>query len=316
MTDKKLEIFGLQLSVGGTFFMSILGISFGLWIQSEAILLDGFFNVISFIMAVASLWVSWLVRKPASQQFQFDHLNFIPLVNIIKGLLIFTVSLFALISAAIAILGGGRTLNAGMAVVYAIIAASGCLIIALVQNRIGQRTNSAMVIVDSQNWLINGLISMSVGIAFGLVVLIKGTSFDWFIPYSDSAIVIILVVVTIPVPIKIILENVNQLLLGAPSSEIQKQLTTVLKTVVEDLPCTKYRLRMTQAAQYVYMHIFWLLPKQADSISVAEVDRIRTKITERLKKTYETLHVDIIFTEDRAWFEKINLPLRDNSLES
>ena len=45
------EKIGLNLSIFVTLFMSILGISFGIFIQSEAILLDGFFNVVSFIMA-------------------------------------------------------------------------------------------------------------------------------------------------------------------------------------------------------------------------------------------------------------------------
>ena len=96
MNHEKLEKLGLYLSLWGALFMSILGISFGLFIESEAILLDGFFNVISFIMALASLWISWLVRQPEGKQFQFGYLSFIPLVNLSKALLIFVLSLFAL----------------------------------------------------------------------------------------------------------------------------------------------------------------------------------------------------------------------------
>ncbi len=303
MDNLKLEKLGLQLSVGGTLFMSILGLSFGIWIQSEAILLDGFFNVISLIMAIAALWVSWLIRRPDSPRFQFGYLNFIPLVNVIKGLLIFVVSLFALISSVIAIIEGGRSINAGMAVIYAIIAASGCLIIAITQHIIGKKTGSTMVIVDSQNWLVNGLISMSVGVAFGIVVFIKGTSLDWFVTYSDSTIVIMLVLASIYVPIKIIWESAHQLLLGAPNSHIQRQIKNVFENAIVDFPCLQYILRMTQTGQYIYLHVYWLLPRNHKMTTIEELDQIRLKLTELLQQTYSNITVDVILTQEPKWLK-------------
>lgn len=136
MNQENLEKIGLYLSVFVTLFMSALGISFGILIESDAILLDGFFNVVSFLMAIITLWVAWLQKQPENQYFQFGYLSFIPLVNGIKGLLIFVLSLFALTSAISAILHGGRTLNANLAVVYAAIAAAGCLITALIQKKL------------------------------------------------------------------------------------------------------------------------------------------------------------------------------------
>jgi predicted Co/Zn/Cd cation transporter (cation efflux family) len=303
MTPKNLEKFALRLSVLGTLFMATWGISFGLWIQSEAILLDGFFNFISLIMAIASLWVSWLVTQPTNKYFQFDYLNFIPLVNVIKGLLILTVSLFAFASSLIAILNGGRTIDVGLAVIYAIIAAGGCLIIALIQRNVGEKTGSTMVIVDAKNWFVNGLISLSVGIAFSWVFLLKNSPFEWFIPYSDATIVILAVLVTIGVPFQIIIQSIKQLLLAAPSSKVQRELKNILAIVIEDLPCAQYSLRMTETGQYIYVYLLWLLPQQEGSNKVKEIDQYRTIITKSLRKYHENLNLDIIFTEDKAWFE-------------
>lgn len=303
MQTNNSEKFALKLSVFGTLFMSILGISFGLYIQSEAILLDGFFNFISLLMAIATLWVSWLISKPANKLFQFDYLNFIPLVNVIKGLLILTVSLFALASSVIAIIEGGRTMNAGLAVIYSIIAASGCLIIALIQRNIGKKTCSTMVIVDAQNWLVNGLISLSVGIAFTIVVFIQGTSFAWFIPYSDSTIVIVVVLISIGVPSQIIIKGVKQLLLAAPSSKIQTKLEKILASVIENLPCEKYQIKMTETGQYLYVYILWLLPEKEESNKIKEVDNYRNIVTNILRENHQYLNLDIIFTEDKIWFE-------------
>lgn len=306
MSYQKLEKTGLYLSVWGSSFMSILGISFGLLIESEAILLDGFFNVITFIMALASVWISWLVRQPEGKQFQFGYLSFIPLVNLSKGLLIFVLSLFALFSAISAMLHGGRMLNASLGVVYAIIAALGCLFIAISQHSIAQKIGSSMIIVDAKNWLVNGLISLSVGIAFSIIAFIQGTSWSGLVPYADPIIVTFLVLITLPVPIKIVIESANQILLGAPNSEIQKQLQLAFKTAIADLPCEKYWTRMTQAGQNIYLHIFWLIPQEFSKISVEQLDNLRTQITETMQQTYSDITVDIIFTQDTQWANHIN----------
>ncbi len=306
MNRQKLEKTGLYLSIYGALFMSILGISFGLYIESEAILLDGFFNIISLMMAVASLWIAWLVKQPEGSQFQFGYLSFIPLVNLSKGLLIFILSLFALFSAISALLHGGRMLNAGLGVIYAIIAASGCLIIGISQKFIAKKTGSSILIVDAQNWLINGLISLSVGVAFGIVAFIQGTSWSNLVPYADPIIVTVLVLITLPVPVKIIIESANQILLGAPHSEIQKQLRLVVETAIAEFPCEQYWLRMTQAGQNIYLHIFWLIPQEFSQISIKELDRLRMQITEKMQQSYHDLTVDIIFTQDTSWANQTN----------
>ena len=153
MNREKTEKFGLNLSIFVTLFMSALGIGFGVSIQSEAILLDGFFNVVGFLMALITLGVSWLQKQPENEYFNFGYSSFIPLVNLIKGLLISLLSLFALTSAITAILHGGRNLNANVAVIYALIAATGCLVTALIQKRIAKKTRSIMIEVDAKNSL-------------------------------------------------------------------------------------------------------------------------------------------------------------------
>lgn len=303
MNTKNLEQFALYISVFGTIFMSILGISFGLWLKSEAILLDGFFNFISFIMAVASLWVSKRIALGPNKNFQFDFLNFIPLVNVIKGLLILIISLFALISAIIAILNGGRSMNAELAVIYALIAAGGCLIIAFIENNIAQKTGSSMVIVDSKNWIVNGLISFSVGIAFLIVVFIQNTPFEWFVPYSDSTIVIGVVLVSIGIPIQVVIENLKQLLLAAPASKIQRELKQILYEVIQDLPCAQLSIKMTQTGQYIYVYLLWLLPQEAESKNIRQIDKYRNTVRETLGQYHQNISIDILFTEDKAWFE-------------
>ncbi|MGK7875924.1 MAG: cation diffusion facilitator family transporter [Xenococcaceae cyanobacterium] len=312
MNSHHLEERALQLSTWGALGMAGLGITFGLLTPSDAIMLDGFFNLISFVMAGASLWVLWLVRQPEDEYFQFGYATFEPLINLSKGLLIAVVSLFALFSAINTLLHGGRALNTGLAIPYAAIAASGCLIIAGIQTTIAKKTGSPMIQVDSQNWFVNGLISLSVGVAFLIVAFIKGTQWSGFVPYADSTIVTILVIMTSPIPIQIIIENLNQLLLGAPNSAVQQRVKGLFSAAVEDLPGVKHWLRMTQMGRQFYLHIYCLLPSEFELTSVEQLDQIREKITAVFQQKYANLTVDIIFTQDAKWAGVMNSPQAEN----
>ncbi len=112
-------------------------------------------------MAGISLWVAWLVKQPDNEYFQFGFASFEPLINLIKGLLITILSIFALCSAIDALLHEGRVLDTGIAIKYAAIAAGCCLAITLIQTGIANKTNLPMVRVDAKNWFVNGVISLS-----------------------------------------------------------------------------------------------------------------------------------------------------------
>ncbi len=306
MNNARLEQTSIYLSIGGALFMAILGISFGLAIQSAAVMLDGFFNVISFLMGLTTFWVSQLLKRPEGRRFQFGYKGFSPLLNLCKGLLIVGLSMFAFTSAVAALLHGGRPLNAGAAVIYALIAASGCLIIATIHTIIAKKTGSPLVRVDSKNWFVNGIISLSVAVVFSIVTLIKNTSFAWFVPYADPTIVVVLVLLTFPIPAKVVMESLNQLLLGAPNTALQKRINDLLDVATTKLPCAKRYLRMTEVGEAMYLHLYWLLPNDERLTSLEAIDAMRHEITNVVKQEFPTVTIDIIFTQDSQWFNTMN----------
>ena len=258
-------------------------------------------------MAIVTLWIAWLQKQPENDRFHFGYLSFIPLVNLVKSLLVLTLSLFALFSAISTLIHGGRQLNANVAVIYAIIAATGCLITALIQRKLEKKTQSVMLHVDGKNWMINGLISLSVGIAFSLVNLIQNTSFAWFIPYADSTIVALIVCITLPVPMQLIGKNLHQLLLGAPKKDVQDRIRQIFSVSARGFALQKYWLRTTQVGNTLFVSIYWLLPQDYQLKNIKELDKIRDKVATALNQEFHALIVDIIFTQDEKWAEDIVL---------
>ncbi len=110
----------LRISIFGYFLLGILAVVFALKSQSEAIMLDGFFNFVSFMMSLLTLYVSNLLRVPYNKYFQYGFMPFEPFVNVVKGLIILVVCGFALVSSIAALIDGGRELSPGMAVIYSL----------------------------------------------------------------------------------------------------------------------------------------------------------------------------------------------------
>ncbi len=164
-----------------------------------------------------------------------------------------------------------------------------------------------MIEVDAKNWLVNGLVSLSVGIAFTVIIFIKNTPLSWFIPYADSTLVIIIVLITIPVPIKVIIQSLKQLLLASPSTNIQQNITHLFETVAKSFLLENYWLRITQIGNTIFVSIYWLLPGEYNLKGIEELDNIREEISQVICQQYPDLMIDIVFTKSSKWAEDIIL---------
>ena len=131
----ELEKQALLISIAGYLLLGALAVFFALKSQSEAIMLDGFFNFVSFVMSLITLKVSQLLTSPYDKKFQYGFMPFEPFVNVVKGLIILVVCGFALISSVDALIDGGRELSPGMAVIYSLVATTGCIVVFLIQKQ-------------------------------------------------------------------------------------------------------------------------------------------------------------------------------------
>lgn len=295
---------GLILSVWGAVGMAALGIGFAMATHSQAVLLDGLFSLIGAAVAVLTLRVSTLVRKPDDECFHFGYAAYEPMLNLSKGLLIAAVGLFALVASVDAILRGGRLVRGDVAVVYAVIAATGCLFIALIQRRMARRTESPLLDVDSRNWLMDGLISGAVAVAFLIMVLLEGTALEWFLPYVDPAVVIALVLLSAPLPIGIVRANWNQLLGRTPGPDIQQEARSRVDESLKGVPDVIPHLRLLQTGRAYYVQIYLQIGPLSGLDSLEDLDRLREQVCRSVLQDSPDIGLDVIFTRDAKWIRR------------
>jgi cation diffusion facilitator family transporter len=292
---------GLLLSVFGGLFMAALGLGFALLTESGAVLLDGVFSLIGTAVALVSIRVACMVRRPDDEQFHFGYALYEPMLNLGKGLLIAVVTVFASVAAVQAILAGGREVRGGMAVAYALIAAAGCFVLSLVQRRMARRTDSPLLQVDSRNWFVDGLLSVGVALAFAATVLMRGTGLEWLTPYADPAVVIALSLASSPIPIGIVRANWNQIMGRAPDAEIQHEAWTRVEAALEGTPGVTPHLRILETGRVYYLQLYLVVAPESELKTLEEMDRLRERLERSVRQENATVGLDVIFTRDEHW---------------
>lgn len=296
-----IETRALRLSAWGYVFMAALGLTFAVIARSEAIMLDGIYSLISFIMTLAAGRVSRLIESGSSEWFNFGFAHFEPLLNTFRGLLILTVCLIAGVEALEALLHRGRVLSADVAVVYAGIAAGGCFLLAGFQYRASKKAASPILKVDARNWLLDGVISLGAGLAFGVAMLIRDTGLAWLLPYIDPALVLILVAVMIRVPVTTIWENFKQVLQVAPEPEVQAEVRSLISDAARLEEDWRLKVRMVHMGRFFYVLVHIIMPPETRVESVADMDAIRSRLKQSLAGFHHRPVVDTVFTADDRW---------------
>src|SRR5262245_480844 len=98
-----IEIRAFRISAAGFLMISVLGLVFAVLAHSQAILLDGVYALISVVMTLLAARVARLVEGPPTKSFHFGYAHFEPLLNLVRGLLIFAICAYA-VGATIAVL--------------------------------------------------------------------------------------------------------------------------------------------------------------------------------------------------------------------
>ncbi|HAJ44152.1 MAG TPA: cation transporter, partial [Alcanivorax sp.] len=232
----KSERGALILSVVMSLVVGAAAVTAASLTQSKAILLDGLFNLIYFLVALVTVRISVLAAQPDDRKFPFGYGYFESLVNAGKGLLILGVALFALVDAVLALLAGGREIVAGPAIGYAVFATLACSLTAWALHRSRRHVDSPLMRADFENWLVNALISSGVLLTFCMIPVARFFDRDDIVPYVDSVLVIAVVLFCLSVPIRMAKGAIMELLNRAPPRELRRPVLAAIDAALADLP--------------------------------------------------------------------------------
>ena len=161
----------LVISLSAAAVVSVVGIAWGLIVSSQIILFDGLYGVIGTVLSALTLQVSNLVMKGPSARYPFGREALGPLVLGVQGLVLTGAFSYAVIDATQIILSGGGDTELGAALVYAILAFIGSLVIYLVLRRM--RGDSELVAAEAAQWL--AAVYLGIAMLVGFIAAISSS---------------------------------------------------------------------------------------------------------------------------------------------
>ncbi len=291
----------LLVSGFGNILLAIVGLAAAAVSSSQAILLDGVFNLTYFATALFTVKVASLVAGGDDERFPHGYAFFEPLINGIKGMLVLGVSVMALLGAVQALLTGGRAIGLGVAIAYGVFASISCWCFAYVTHRAAKATNSPLVTADAENWVVNAMISSGLVLAFLGVLVANSLGLDRVALYVDPVVVLTVVVISIAVPVRMAKNALMALLNRAPDGDVVKQVEGIVDNGLTDLPVQERFIRVIQPGRQRMVLVHAVLPAEFRPDGVSALDAVRLRTHEALCEAHVATIVDILFTADRRW---------------
>ena len=291
---KTTEQYGIRISLAGASLFAILGIAFALLTKSQAVLLDGAFNLITAVMVLFAMRITRLLGEPETERRPAGYVALEPLYILIKGLVLLVLTLFVMASNVIILIRGGNELNLGIITIYIGIAVIGNFLVWFLIHQKHKGTASPLLRVEKQNWLVNTLISAGIGISFLVVFILKDGALKVIVPYVDQIVVILVGLVSLSVPVAAIREGMRELLLFGPDESVQLKIREIIASELDELEIRQWKAFILKTGRKYWVTL--MIDPAKDTIEAEFSDALIVKLMPVLNRDFPSINLDILIT--------------------
>ncbi len=296
--EKKLLIHSVILSI----IFSVIGITAGLYTQSQMILLDGLYSFISVMLSFLSLATARFMGKSEWKKFPFGKSIVEPLVMIVKYSAILVVLAFSVVSAVYSIATGGSRVDTDTAMTYSLFSTFACVFMYLHLKRKSKKYNSYLLTAESSQWLFDTYASIGVLITFGIVVLLdRYRLFTQYLVYIDPIIVIVMSAGFAKHPISSIRSSLKDVLGVSPEGELAITLKEMTKDIEEKYQLKESFLRVTKRRKQLRVEIDFIVDENSLVQTIKQQDRVREELDSIMKPIKTDKWITVAFTSNRKW---------------
>ena len=298
----RIEQQTLRISVFTIVGLAIAGIGYGLYIGSEAVMLDGFYALTSLLASGLYLLAAKVVERPADRHFQYGYAHIEPLVNSFNNLILLVVCLYALFNGLEGLRTGGNPVDVGNVVIYSLLSAVVCAAVWVHERRVAARCDSQLIRNDAREWMIGMGFSIITLIGFAMVWVLPEPYRSWWARYADSAVLAAMALLLIPVPLKILYENMREVLvITNPDDEVARRVNAVMRDIDEEYDIARYSTHIAKTGRIHVIEINVLVGENFTPQTIPEIDALRGRIWDAIGLPLEKAWLGIMFTTEQRW---------------
>jgi cation diffusion facilitator family transporter len=288
----------LLVSAGASAGFAVGSSIWGLLSGSSMIVFDGLYSFLSIglsLLAVLALRVS---RRGPNDDYPWGRQAWEPLVVIVKALALAVLCIYAAVGAVQDLLAGGRAVATGWALLYAVLATAAGVMVTLVLRRGGR---SDLVRAEAAEWQGDTLLSVGVLIGFAIAETLVRTGRPDLAAYIDPAMVVTVSVAFLWIPVRLITRALREVLSMAPPHALRDDLQARVDAVAQRFALGESFVRASKVGNRLDIEIDFVVGADSPVHTVADCDKVRQHLHDRLGDLAEERSVVVAFTTDRRW---------------
>ena len=289
--DNKVNTIRLAsiIALSGNAVLALLKIVTGVISSSSALVADGFDSSADVLISVIALVVVRIISKPADAEHPWGHGRAETVATALLSFILFFIGGQLIASALPSLISGElKAVPSPIAVVVTLISITGKIALAISQQALGKRADSAMVKANAKNMASDVLVSISVLVGLIISTLTGKAT-------ADAIITMLIGAWIIKTAIGIFLESNRELMDGNNDMESYKIIVDVVNA--SNGAANPHRVRMRRIAE------FWDIDLDIDvdpSCTVKEAHIIATEIEQEIKRQLGSVYDIVIHVEPRG----------------
>jgi cation diffusion facilitator family transporter len=298
----RIEQRTLLLSIYGVLVVAAGSIAYGLFLESDVVILNGIFSLLSLIGAGLSLLAAKLVVQPENRRFPFGYSHVEPLVLSVNSFMVLLICVYALINGIERIRAGGNAVDAEGVIWFSLVSGAVSLAMYTYERRVARRVDSPLIEADAREWLIDFGFSMVTLLGFAVLLFLEEPARGAWARYADPVMVSSMALLATPMPLGVLRRSLREVLLMTDADDaVTRRLEAVMEKVRAEHDIIRYVHHVVKTGRTRFIEVDIVVGPNFTLQTVAEQDRLRERIWRSLDMPLDKAWLSICLTGDPRW---------------
>jgi cation diffusion facilitator family transporter len=293
ISEKAKELFVLRISTILTVIYAAIGIFLAILCDSLTLFVDALHSGVDVVVSVLAIFVVRKIQEPPNPHYNYGYAKYEPFMTAVDGLLIMAICAGSIVGSVQDIVHPEPVKHVEAIIIYSFISIFICIGFGLYMKSIGDRISSELLKADSQLWIIEGIVSAGVCLAFAVSDVISYSVWSGYANYVDPIMSIILCLGLLYEPLKIVWGSFQDLVDARPDDEANERIEAVVHRMAE-----KYYLlgvawiKTRKAGRKRFLTVCY---KIEPTRNIKEMEEIRNDMENEVRQTAPEMDVDVHF---------------------
>jgi len=298
----RIEQRTLTISLAAVAAVALVSLAWGLAIESDVVILNGVFSLVSLIGSVLYLTAARLVARPADRRFQYGYAHVEPMVNGVNGLLVLVICIYAFINGVEGLRAGGDEVDAGSVVWFGALTGVVSLAIGGYEMRVARLIGSQLVRNDGREWLLDAAFSLVTLVGFAVLFVLPEPQRSLWAQYADSVLVMLLALLFLPVPIGVLKRSAGELLhVASEDDAITARVEAEMRAIRGEHDIQSHTTHVAQIGRSHLVEVNIVVGPRFALQTVPAPDALRERLWAAVGRPIHAAWLTINITADPRW---------------